>query len=148
MSSISVDALEQFVLHGDAREVDAWWAEKGMGLTVSSEHDWFHPTLWPSNRRHCRNRCGEVIFVRLGEPKPKPCTGSAPHYTTDRDLARVIDDRVEEYGNVTVFCKHLFEMASDMPWSGECNPSDIWHVRRLPMRQVILAAARAMGLEL
>ncbi len=109
------DPLSDFILTGPEREVDAWWAEKGMGL---------------------RGYIGAEDGIKRATAGGR----EFPHYTTDRALLFTIlekfphdwfiDARDDIYTvGISVGVNFYEEQGDDLN------------------RIVILAAARAMGLE-
>ena len=114
------DSLEDFILSGKAREVDAFWAEKGMGYYTA----------------------GFFMFTPEGDQ-----VDETPCYTADPVLQNHIvhklveEDVYEDYINTH---QHAgIEGWSEMSHDEKCAALD-----RMTNRHVILAAARAMGLEL
>ncbi len=113
-----MDDLEKFILKGDERTVDAWFAEKGMGLDE----------------------------VRLVDQQYIYTLDSYPQlvrfYTTDRGLRYVIEDRVRDSARWCEYTETVMLM-SKTPTFLEVTDFAI----SISNRQVILAAARAMKLE-
>jgi hypothetical protein len=131
------DPLEQFVLHGPEREVDAWWYKHGMGSPG------LVPVLWKMSTGEV-SECG------------------APHYTTDRGLRWVIEDRVQEVQKETdeavwvSFCEGIDDMRAKpdsafVEAMGDglkvCEWAIVENAINATNRQVLLAAAKAMGLQ-
>ena len=126
------DTLEHFILTAPEREVDAWWAEHGMGLErvrteVMVGGEWDELVYGPDiDTDSHRGAEGQQV----------------PHYTTDRGLRYVIEDRVRELGEPTygAYCWMIGHGHHDLA-------ALVQAVIEKTNRQVILAAARAMGLE-
>ena len=117
-----MDDLEKFILEGNERDVNAWWAEKGMGLDNNGTY------------LYARASGGHSIYVES--------------YTTDRALRYVIEDRVLGPVNPVRWEKYDKEL-SKLTGAAECQQdwSKTRRILRASNRTVILAAARAMGLE-
>ncbi len=126
------DALETFILTGDARAVDQFWAEHGMG--------WVEIKL---------SKIGSVAQDRYGI-EPNGQERVVPHYTTDRGLRYVIEDRMRECKVFDWYAGKIAELygiqSTDHLRLIDVQPYGEF-VMSLTNRQVILAAARAMGLE-
>ena len=128
--------LETFILEGPEREVDAFWAEKGMGFPVFELG-------------------GKRYVSRQG-------SRNLSHYTTDRALRYVIEDRIRQIDYEYEYELDIDENPYDdyMKLIGKSwehgsrgGPTARRSVIRKTLevnlhdnRQVILAAARAMGL--
>ena len=122
---MTTDTLEDFILHGDAREVDRFWAAKG--------RDW---------KTICQ--CDEPL-IQMGL-RCNNCLGyRALDYTDPNAHPRLIEDRVKELGHFWEYLdelNHLYlidEISKDYGVTGFALGAT--------NRQRILAAARAMGLE-
>lgn len=114
------DALEDFILHGDARAVDAWWAEHGMGQQPGKDHDLFDNEV-----------DGEWV---------------AP-YSTDRRFRYVIEDRVREARRfMELYAEELYMVVYETRKLERVPVHFFEAMLRATNRQVLLAAARAMGL--
>ena len=121
------DELEGFILSGDAREVDSFWAEKGMG---------YHPAT----------RC-----MPWTDREGLNIKGGLPPYSTDRGLRYVIEDRVREVvGENEAYPREVARL-TEKHYDAYDNLTfyeQRWNHINATNRQVILAAARAMGLTL
>jgi len=128
------DTLEAFILEGPEREVDAWWAEKGMGIRTC--------LLEEGPPGECRLEPYDVTdFNDVGYP--------IPHYTTDRALSHVIEDRLasDEINKPWYYAHELLQIVTGGPTLQPNEIPALWKVLAATNRQRILAAARAMGLE-
>jgi len=122
-----MDDLKDFILNGNARDVDAWFAEKCMGLSVDSN-----------------------AYMLIGETKYESSGVKIerleviPYYTTDRRLSHDIEDRVKDLKLSTQYALALVDFVDQE----EYYALAYWGLLRATNRQRILAAARAMGLSL
>lgn len=111
-----MDDLERFVLEGDARIVDAWWAKRGMG-----------------------HKCDCITISKY-------CLVHCPtHYTTDRALSHVIEGRVLEQGE-DVWDQYCMALRVSAGGDSQKYYYCVSAALRASNRQRILAAARAMNL--
>ena len=122
-----MDSLATFILTGEARAVDFWWADKGMGID---------PEI--------NTATGTPYHPSTVRTPPKP-------WSTDRGLRYVIEDRVREVATpdcATEYYRQICTIVHGRFW----EDTPVWHGAYLHAeatnRQRILAAARAMGLEL
>ena len=148
------ESLELFIINGAEREVDAWWAEKGMELGVIK---WALSYRSPSDGEWT-TRCDQIEDEYSSK---QPCFPVAdhwadndewwygydivPHYTTDRSLSHDIEDRMEELGSQFNYMFELGHMTSETDTTGT---EDDWALVRATNRERILAAARVMNLSL
>ena len=130
-----MDALAEFILDpngtfGNEREVDAWWAEHGMG--------WRYSQLDPDGKSgadsYWDDSDGPVWMGVIGEYL----------FTTDRALSHVIEDRVAGLGLDISYDSAM----NDLYMGSESLDGILTFVRHVTNRQRILAAARAMRLSL
>jgi len=141
--------LEDFILNAPDREVDAFWAEHGMGKTVQCAGDATVEGTFPDYYDDpvigvwsCR-LCG---FESIGDTEPviKPHLSHIPHYT-DRDRCdpKCIEDRVRE---AQVMFKYADELVSATAGHNRFHAHTWARLINATNRQRILAASRAMGL--
>jgi len=134
------DTLEAFILEGPEREVDAWWAEKGMGID---------PEI--------NTATGTPYHPSTVRTPPKP-------WSTDRALSHVIEDRVEEWrdDDPSIWSRYIDNLLDvtkgpltiapelkdyfDKHFGSGINRGQAWFLLRATNRQRLLAASRAMGL--
>ena len=124
------DTLEAFILEGPEREVDAWWAEEGMGLSVCR----------CGSDPECECETDAVIDWKGNIVCPYDQMNF--NYTTDRGLRYVIEDRVRG-DRWFYYCQELIDIVDRI---GGTESYLVGKALDATNRQVILAAARAMGL--
>lgn len=122
------DTLSEFILEAPAREVDAWWAEKGMDFAVRLLAG-AEPIIWNSQTAK------GTKFVE--------------YYTDDRTSPRAIYDRVKKLGLADMFAYELGWIVDRENYDEDKEESQhMWDLITATNRQRILAAASAMDLAL